>query len=191
MRSNPTSEVTRGRFEAGRKNRQNLPNDSILSPQKTRLGSRLSSMYLDIDARVLDRKKKEQYRNELEQQISARSPDKYRKGKRNNLHKNDSIGDDFTMRLRPQHTEQNSKANLQLRYKQELDKQLALKESERKRTNENVIVNKHLHFFHPGLVYKPELCISCSQAHYLPLRHAWACNICPYMVVWVIVYGHI
>ena len=69
-------------------------NDSILSPQKTKLGSRLSSMYMDIDARVLERKKKEQYRNELEQQISARSSDKKIRSFPTNLRKNSSPSDD-------------------------------------------------------------------------------------------------
>ena len=49
-------------------------NGDILSPPQSRLGGRMTSMHTDMDAMVIERRKKEQYRLELEQQMSARRP---------------------------------------------------------------------------------------------------------------------
>ena len=124
---------------------------NILSPPQSRLGSRLSSMHLDMDKRALERRKKAEYRHDLEQQMKLRSTPSKMDGRRNNSQGNHNIpyGENNFFApspqtanmnqsppVPPQYTtsnHNNSKADLQLRYKQELDKQIALKNSERDR----------------------------------------------------------
>ena len=68
------SDPRTGYYEAAARSSGNATRASNpLSPPQSRLGSRLSNMHTDLDLVAMERRKKEEYRLVLEQQMSARS----------------------------------------------------------------------------------------------------------------------